>query len=282
MKLLDYYHNRRSVPGFLANSMPKAGTHLLMKAVSQFPGIHHIKKRDVTNRLRDHMPAHSSDAECALIGVDWPQPIPLSFLRQHLKKARRGGYYLAHTQYASELADLLAELNIKMLLILRDPRAVVASHAKYVAKKPQHYLFDTYQPLSPDARLMISIRGLETETPQGYSLRDIRTRYASLMTWTDHPLNYTTYFEKLVGPQGGGSRSEQLQELKNIADHLGVRYTSSQLERIAENLFGGTTTFRKGTIGGWQDAFEDQHTAAFKQIAGDILIELGYEQDLDW
>ncbi len=38
----------------------------------------------------------------------------------------------------------------------------------------------------------------------------------------------------------------------------------------------------KGSIGGWQTYFKEEHKDAFKKVAGDLLIELDYEQDLNW
>jgi hypothetical protein len=41
-------------------------------------------------------------------------------------------------------------------------------------------------------------------------------------------------------------------------------------------------TFRRGQIGGWREEFTAEHKALFKEVAGDILIELGYERDHRW
>ena len=41
-------------------------------------------------------------------------------------------------------------------------------------------------------------------------------------------------------------------------------------------------TFRRGKIGSWRDHFTAEHKRTFKEVAGDLLIQLGYEQDFDW
>jgi hypothetical protein len=41
-------------------------------------------------------------------------------------------------------------------------------------------------------------------------------------------------------------------------------------------------TFRKGKVGSWKYAFSSTHKAVFKSVAGDLLIKLGYEQNMDW
>lgn len=40
--------------------------------------------------------------------------------------------------------------------------------------------------------------------------------------------------------------------------------------------------FRKGVAGDWQNAFTEEDKRIFKEMAGDLLIELGYEKDKDW
>jgi hypothetical protein len=44
----------------------------------------------------------------------------------------------------------------------------------------------------------------------------------------------------------------------------------------------GSLTFRKGRTGDWQNHFTEAHKNAFKAVAGDALIELGYEGDVGW
>jgi hypothetical protein len=41
-------------------------------------------------------------------------------------------------------------------------------------------------------------------------------------------------------------------------------------------------TFRKGQPGSWQEYFTAKNKEIFKQIAGDLLIQMGYEKDLSW
>jgi hypothetical protein len=43
-----------------------------------------------------------------------------------------------------------------------------------------------------------------------------------------------------------------------------------------------TSHFRKGITGDWKNYMKPEHIARFKEVAGQQLIELGYEQDMDW
>jgi hypothetical protein len=49
------------------------------------------------------------------------------------------------------------------------------------------------------------------------------------------------------------------------------------MRRVEENLFGMGRTFRKGLIGGWREEFSSEHEQAAKEVAGPLLVELGYE-----
>jgi hypothetical protein len=40
--------------------------------------------------------------------------------------------------------------------------------------------------------------------------------------------------------------------------------------------------FRKGIVGDWSGQFGPQEKRVFKELAGDLLIELGYESGHDW
>lgn len=57
----------------------------------------------------------------------------------------------------------------------------------------------------------------------------------------------------------------------------------NRAEEIASELFKETTlTFRKGVAGEWKAHFNEEHKRIFKNIAGQLLIDLGYEKDFNW
>jgi sulfotransferase 6B1 len=41
-------------------------------------------------------------------------------------------------------------------------------------------------------------------------------------------------------------------------------------------------TFRSGKTGSWKQYFTDEHKSLFKEVAGDLLVRLGYEGNNDW
>jgi hypothetical protein len=306
MTVPDSPHDRLSVPGFLVNGVPKAGTHLLAKAVSLFPGVrqgsaHLVGDANFLVKALVLFPwirrggAHLGTSTLALfkertdsvgvlvpIGVDWPHQVPIDAVRQTLRRLGGGRFATGHVPYSEELVALLADMGMKSLLILRDPRDVVISLTNYVVDRPNHFLHEFYQTLSESERIMYSIKGIEQRSSTTPGLLNIYERYQSVLPWISCELNHTTRFEDLVGPQGGGSLDAQIEELENIARHLNIRRDLQDIKQVSERLFGGTSTFRKGMIGNWRGHFSEEHRNAFKEAAGQLLLELGYEPGYDW
>jgi len=112
----------------------------------------------------------------------------------------------------------------------------------------------------------------------------ISSFYFLYLDWRFEAYIYTTTFEKLVGQRGGGDNEVQLQEIINIANHIGQKIDENEAMLIVSKLYGGTATFNEGKIGSWKKYFLPRHKVAFKNIPGanEILVELGYEKDFDW
>lgn len=282
MNLLDRLCPPAGPPAFLLNSLPKSGTHLLSKAMDLLPGIQRAPVHfGQTSAARFEQTAPAA-TPLVPIGIDWPHLVVLASLHEALKQVKPGHYVTGHIPFSEALAALLTRMEMKSLLMIRDPRDIVVSHARHVSKTTKHFLSDLYRPLSPAERITVSIRGVEPVGDDGPRLLDIAQRCRSVMPWMAQSFNYTTAFEKLVGPQGGGSRTSQRQELEAITNHIGLHLSAAEIEQAAAQVFGGTNTFDRGAIGSWRKEFSPAHRALFKELAGQSLIEWGYEQDLDW
>jgi hypothetical protein len=172
-----------------------------------------------------------------------------------------------------------------MVLIIRDPRDIIISHYHYVTRQARIHQLRAYYNALPDdsARLMTSIQGIpECQWTGRVRLRDINHRFHAFSEWADHGA-CVVKFEKLVGPMGGGTREAQHEEIRKIGTHLGMQLDAPTVEHIATNAFyRKSSTFRKGAIGDWANHMTPEHKAAFKEVAGQLLIDLGYEVDVDW
>jgi hypothetical protein len=55
------------------------------------------------------------------------------------------------------------------------------------------------------------------------------------------------------------------------------------IQVLAEHIDPGRSpTFRSGRVGGWKEQFSPENKRLFKDVAGELLIRLGYESNLDW
>ena len=58
--------------------------------------------------------------------------------------------------------------------------------------------------------------------------------------------------------------------------------TKDKFKRSLDQTFQHNTFVRKAVAGDWRNFFSNTHIDTFKQIAGDLLVDLGYEKDSDW
>ena len=156
---------------------------------------------------------------------------------------------------------------------------MVVSHVFYVTEmEPNHVHHAYYQSLPDfDARLKVSILGrpdADVEFP------DIAGRFAPYLGWLDQPSVMKIHFEDLIHDRAG--------TLNRIIDHFLARVPLQTargllLESLENSINPGKSpTFRSGKTGEWKKHFTDEHKKIFKDVAGDLLIRLGYEKDNDW
>lgn len=263
-------------PRLVLNCLPKSGTHLLRRLLSMAPDFRysglHIENRRF---LLDLNSAQNPDF---LPRFDLPR------LERSIDSTRQGQFVTSHLFFDEALQAMFERLDFKMIALLRDPRDLAVSHAKYIARLRRNILHHRYMDelRDDDARLMASIRGLPPRSGQP-ALLDIGLRLRRFHPWLDRPQTLTCRFEALVGPQGGGSRERQLEAIESILRFIDRPLVPARVSTLAERLWSpSSATFRRGVIGDWRNHFSPAHTEAFKQIAGEALIQLGYEKDMDW
>jgi hypothetical protein len=259
-------------PRVFVNSFPKAGTHLLSAVVGGLPrmmfsGVH----RSVGDFTAPNAPPQPDT-------VDWGS------LRRVLRRVNRGQYMTGHFPAVPGLNELLEETGYAVLVMIRDPRDIAVSSVHYARELGSHDLHRRYTEAlrTDEERLMASIVGFPADD-LGRGLEPIGVRLERYLPWFTFPNALVLRFEDLVGASGGGSDEVQVARLREIAAHVGRPLSESHAETIASKVWSHkSSTFRSGRSGGWRDTFNDEHIAAFKATAGSVLIDLGYERDLDW
>ncbi|MEM8501867.1 MAG: sulfotransferase domain-containing protein [Cyanobacteria bacterium P01_D01_bin.1] len=256
----------------LCNSYPKSGTHLLYQILHSIPGL---------NKWDDIV---SVQALCGIMNTR-------NHIRWKIGSAPDQSIIKSHLMYCDEVLNVLEEHNCKRLFIYRDLRDVAVSHARWVGHEERIFLHHIYalQP-SFDEKLMSSIKGVPVGSPFGSNVSqpDIGQDFSRWRGWIDDPNTLAVKFEDLVGERGGGSEETRLALVQQILDYLDISLPTEQVKtQFSSHAMNPSEshTFRKGgkgSRGGWKTFFNENHKEAFKQVAGDLLIALGYEQDDNW
>jgi sulfotransferase 6B1 len=252
-------------PILLGISFPKSGTHLLDQILLGFAKVAPFAKR-----------VHSFYAEYE--GESGRKRAPEQALNW-LDSLRPCDIASAHLFARPEAVSRVISSAFVPYFIFRDPRDVVVSHVFYVTDmEARHVHHDYYQSLPDfDARLKVSILG---RPEADVEFLDIAARFAPYLGWLDHPEVLTIHFEDLIHARAA--------TLTHIMEHLLVRAPISvpreQILDAMESSINPTKspTFRSGKTGEWKKYFKDEHKEIFKDVAGDLLIRLGYETSNDW
>jgi sulfotransferase family protein len=266
-------------PIFL-DSLPKSGTHLLAKALSGLPGVDHSGRHMDRKTIAEFV---DKGVEFSLKGrEDINIKRDYQWIERLLKSIPSGRFLTVHLNYHPEVHNALLQMNYKILLMMRDPRDVVLSWADFMTKEKTHLLYPFFSQTDLDYRVMCGIQGVGSDVTQTRRQPSIAELISGHFKWKTLGRAFLVQFERLIGEKGGGSRKIQQQVIQQLAEFFEIECTNKVINHICDNLFGGTHTFNSGLIGRWRKRFTDEHKALFKEHAGQLLIDLGYETDMDW
>jgi hypothetical protein len=252
-------------PTLLGISFPKSGTHLLDQILLGFSKVAPFSKR--VHSFYAEYEGASGIKRTVDQAVGWLDSLrPCDVASAHL---------FAHPDAIVRITST----RFVPYFIFRDPRDVVVSHVFYVTDMEARHVHHGYYAALPDfnARLDVSILG---RPDIGVEFPDIAARFAPYLEWLDRPEILSIHFEDLI--------NDRASTLARIMDHFLARvplHASRQLIlNSLETSINPTKspTFRSGRTGEWRKHFTDGHKRIFKEVAGDLLIKLGYEKDMDW
>ncbi|MGE5643198.1 MAG: sulfotransferase domain-containing protein [Byssovorax cruenta] len=262
---LRFASQSADLPVLLGISFPKSGTHLLDQILLGFSKVAPYAKR-----------LHSFYAEYE--GESGRKREPEQALAW-LDSLRQRDIASAHLFARSEAVRRVTSAKFVPYFIFRDPRDVVVSHVFYVTDMEARHVHHQYYSSLPDfdARLNASILG---RPDAAVEFPDIATRFAPYLGWLDCPQVLTIHFEDLI--------NERAATLSRILDQLETRISlpvprQAILDALESSIDPKRSpTFRSGKTGEWRKHFTDKHKRIFKDVAGDLLIRLGYEKDDHW
>jgi hypothetical protein len=234
----------------VSNSLPKAGTHLLERALCCHPRIYRAPVRTLHKRSLGK-------------GVD---------LGSHVDKLGPNQLLVTHLEYTPERAEALGRPQVRSFFMIRDPRDIVVSQAHFIAGRQQHAHHRAFADLEAlTDRMELAIRGSER-----HGIAPIRHRLDAYAPWLSSP-SLVVRYEDLVGSGGGGDADRQMATLGGIFDHLGLPVETDGLRDIAARTFSTTSpTFRRGTTAQWRRHFDESTAELFEDEVGDMAARFGY------
>lgn len=209
----------------------------------------------------------------------------MATVKKTLTFVKASHFLLSHTPHNKPFEKYLIDNHWKAISIIRDPRAMCLSMINHVRARPHNYAYNyLFNQLQKDSQRIKAILQGFNDVNGCRGIISLNEMFRSMLAWRNTKNFLTIRFEDLVGSKGGGEVQLQKQTIVNILNHLGVTVTSedSLVAWIGEHSFGKTGTFRSGQIAGWRKVFSKMDIDLFKSMAGDLLIELGYEKDHSW
>ena len=251
-------------PAVIANSFPKSGTHLLEQIVGALPG------------RRNYGTFLSSMTE----SYDFRERSKQNTGR-FIHAIGPGEVVRGHLFHDCEYEGLLREKRIIHFFIYRDLRDVVLSEAYYLKNMNRwHKLHKYFRKCETMAdAISLAILGLRDET--GVPYPDVAQRFARFRPWLDSQEVFSVRFEDLVSD----ASTERIRDIvKWYGDHSGASIDLDESTRHSKDQMkpARSHTFRSGKSGGWQEVFTKRHCDEFKAVAGDLLVDLGYEHSRNW
>jgi len=252
-------------PPIFGNSKPKSGSHLLLQILNGFTQILPYKYV-----VADPIRTITKD------GVRRPNDEILDGL-QHVPSGVIGWGYIEAT---SENVAFFCRPDRVNYFIYRDPRDMLVSQVFFATDmNEEHGMHEYYNSLSDfGERLKVAITGIDRD---GLYMVDVKQRYEGVFQWLDQQHVMCLRFEDLIN-----NRDASLNAMLDEVERTGYKIPTPRekaLTILVEAIQPKKShTFRSGKTGGWREYFTAEHKKLFKDVAGDLLVRLGYEKNNDW
>lgn len=213
-------------------------------------------------------------------------------LRRYLWRVsclERGCYLMGHSAYHEDIERMFCYGNIGHIFVYRDFRDIAVSQAHHIMDEGQdiwqHAHKDVYRMMGYDEALLAVIEGMGPYP-------GVMERWTEYAPWLEANDVLVFRYAQLRENPNRCAGQIILYLLRKATELLegnifGVEMDPEDIRGLAEEMVreaeGGSTTFRKGIVGGWREEFKPEHIEAFKRTdqAG-WLVKLGFEQDPDW
>ncbi len=252
-------------PPIFGNSKPKSGSHLLLQILN---GFIHI------------MPYRYVDAEPIRTIEKNGRKKTQEEILEGLARIPRGVIGWGYLEASPENTAFLCQPQRVNYFIYRDPRDMLVSQVFFATDmQEEHGMHEYYKSLPDfDARLKVAITGIDRD---GLYMVSVKQRYTGVFEWLEQKHVMCIRFEDLIEARDAAHAS-MLDEVEKTGYKIPTP-RGKALAILAEAIQPKKSrTFRSGKTGGWREHFTEEHKKLFKDVAGNLLAELGYEKNNDW
>jgi hypothetical protein len=252
-------------PPIFGNSKPKSGSHLLLQVLNGFTIIMSYKYVEA-EPVRTIEKAGRRRANQEVVN--------------ELKRIPRGVIGWGYVEASPENIAFLCQPHRVNYFIYRDPRDMLVSQVFFATDMHEEHGMHRFYKSLPDfgERLKVAITGIDRD---GLYMVNVRQRYASVFEWLEQPHVMCIRFEDLIH-NGETTLEAMLDEVESTGYRIPMPRKKALSVLVGAIQPGRSRTFRSGKTGGWREQFTEEHKALFKDIAGDLLVRLGYEKTNDW
>jgi hypothetical protein len=252
-------------PPIFGNSKPKSGSHLLIQILNGFTQIMPYKYVEADPvRTIEKKGGRKKNEEV------------LDALRQIPQGVIGWGYVEA----SPENVAFLCQPHRVNYFIYRDPRDMLVSQVFFATDMHEEHGMHEYYKSLPDfgERLKVAITGIDHD---GLYMVSVNQRYAGVFEWLGQDHVMCIRFEDLID-----NRDATLDAMLDEVQSTGYKIPTPREKALAVLVEAiqpkKSHTFRSGKTGAWREHFTEDHKKLFKEVAGDLLVRLGYEANNDW
>ncbi len=252
-------------PPIFGNAKPKSGSHLLLQVLNGFCRI---------------MPYRYVEAEPIRTITKEGRRKKNDEVLDELTRLPRGVIGWGYVEATPENVSFLTRAGRVNYFIYRDPRDMLVSQVFFATDMHEEHGMHAYYQSLPDfdARLKVAITGIDGE---GLKMVSVKQRYEGVFAWLATPGVMCIRFEDLIE-----QRDVTLNAMLDEVEKTGYKIPTPRQQALSVLVEAiqpkKSHTFRSGQVGGWRKYFTDQHKRLFKEVAGDLLVRLGYEVTNDW
>jgi hypothetical protein len=197
-----------------------------------------------------------------------------------LKLTPRGIIRWGYVEATKDIASFLTAAGRVNYFIYRDPRDLLISHIFFATDMNEdHAMYEYYNSL-PDlgARLKVAITGIDRD---GLKMVSVRQRFEGVFQWLEQKNVLSIRFEDLIH-NCDATLLAMLAEVEKSGYQIPTPRAQALAVLVESIQPKKSHTFRAGKTGGWREFFTDEHKKLFKDVAGDLVVRLGYEKSNDW